>query len=108
LIPEHTYDFISSFFFKIRYNRIADGQTKEEKPKVNNTPRQSYRRCDVTGIEMNKELMWMIALCANVEVAEREGTIAVVEEVVLEIAKVELVVVGAMVRTEMRQAHYYR
>lgn len=50
----------------------------------------------------------MIALCANVEVAEREGTIAMVEEVVLEIAKVELVVVGAMARTEMRQAHYYR
>ena len=38
-----------------------------------------------------------VALSANVEVAERKGTIAVVEEVVLKMAEVDVVVVGLRV-----------
>jgi len=37
----------------------------------------------------------IIALCADVEVAKREGTKVVVEEAVLEIAEVNVVVVGS-------------
>jgi hypothetical protein len=38
-----------------------------------------------------------VALSANVEVAERKGTIVVVEEAVLKMAEVDVVVVGLRV-----------
>ena len=56
-----------------------------------------------------------VALCADVEVAEREGAVAMVEDVVLRMAEVDVVVVrlpcqwscmrtgGAMVMTETRR-----
>ena len=38
-----------------------------------------------------------VALCADVEVAERKGAVAVVEEVVLKMAEVDIVMVGLRV-----------
>ena len=38
-----------------------------------------------------------VALCADVEVAERNGTVAVVKEAVLKMAEVDVVVVGLRV-----------
>ena len=38
-----------------------------------------------------------VALCADVEVAKRKGTVAVVEEAVLKMAEVDIVVVGLRV-----------
>jgi hypothetical protein len=38
-----------------------------------------------------------VALCADVEVAERKGRVAAVEEVVLKMAEVDIVVVGLRV-----------
>ena len=38
-----------------------------------------------------------VALCANVEVAERKGAVAVVEEAMLKMAEVDVVVVGLRV-----------
>jgi len=51
----------------------------------------------VAGEEANESSCKAVALCADVEVAERKGTIAVVEEAVLKMAEVDVVVVGLRV-----------
>jgi hypothetical protein len=48
----------------------------------------------VAGEEANDSSCKAVALCADVEVAKREGAVAVVEEAVLKMAEVDVVVVG--------------
>jgi len=52
----------------------------------------------VAGEEADEFSCKMVALCADVEVAEREGAVAVVEETVLKMAEVDVVVVGLSCR----------
>jgi len=47
----------------------------------------------VAGEEAHESSCKAVALCADVEVAEREGAIAVVEEAILKMAEVDVVVV---------------
>ena len=67
----------------------------------------------MAGEEADESSCKAVALCADVEIAEREGAIAVVEEAVLKMAEVDVVVGlpcrwscrgtrGAMVMTETR------
>ena len=59
----------------------ADGETREEAKA--NIPYSHNSRCgayDVAGEEADESSCKAVALCADVEVAEREGAIAVVEE----------------------------
>ena len=94
----------------------ADGETGEEAEA--NIPCSHNSRCgayDVAGEEADESSCKAVALCADVEVAEREGAIAVVEEAVLKMAEVDVVVVelpcrwsyrrarGAMMMTETRR-----
>jgi hypothetical protein len=44
----------------------------------------------------------MIVLCADVEVAELKGVVAMFNEVVLEVAEVDIVVVGLLCRWNYR------
>jgi len=55
------------------------------------------RRVCCGGEEANESSCKAVALCADVEVAERNGTVAVVEEAVLKMAEVDVVVVGLRV-----------
>jgi hypothetical protein len=48
----------------------------------------------VAGEEADESLCKVVALCADVEVAECEGTVVVVEEAVLKMAEVDVIVVG--------------
>ena len=62
----------------------ADGETGEEAEA--NIPCSHNSRCgayDVAGEEADESSCKAVALCVDVEVAEREGAIAVVEEAVL-------------------------
>ena len=52
----------------------------------------------VAGEEANESSCKGVALCPDVEVAEREGAIAMDEEAVLKMAKVDVVVVDGAVR----------
>ena len=57
----------------------------------------------MAGEEANESSCKAVALCADVEVAEREGAIAVVEEAVLKMAEVDVVVVGLPCRWSYRR-----
>jgi len=48
----------------------------------------------MAGEEADESSCKAVALCADVEVAKRKGVVAVVEEVVLKMAEVDVVVVG--------------
>ena len=78
------------------HNRsVTDGETGEEAEA--NIPCSHNSRCgayDVAGEEADESSCKAVALCADVEVAERERAIAVVEEVVLKMVEVGVVVVG--------------
>ena len=58
----------------------------------------------MAGEEADESSCKAVALCADVEVAEREGAIAVVEEAVLKMAEVDVVVVGLPCRWSCRRA----
>ena len=73
----------------------ADGETGEEAEA--NIPCSHNSRCgayDVAGEEADESSYKAVALCADVEVTKREGAVAVVEEAVLKMAKVNAIVVG--------------
>ena len=57
----------------------------------------------VAGEEADESSCKGVALCPDVEVAEREDAVAVVEEVVLKMAEVDVVVVGC--RVDELQVH---
>ena len=60
------------------------------------SPRSHNSQCAVyavAGEEAHESSCKAVALCADVEVAEREGAIAVVEEAILKMAEVDVVVV---------------
>ena len=83
----------------------ANGETGEEAEA--NIPCSHNSRCgayDVAGEEADESSCKAVALCADVEVAEREGAIAVVEEAVLKMAEVDVVVVGLPCRWSCRRA----
>ena len=52
----------------------------------------------VAGKEADESSCKAVAFCAGVEVAEREGAVAVAEEAVLKMAKIDVVVVGLLCR----------
>ena len=56
----------------------------------------------VAGEEADESSCKAVALCADVEVAEREGAIAVVKEAMLKMAEVDVVVVGLAYRWSCR------
>ena len=65
------------------------------------SPHSHSSRCSayaVAGEEADEFSCKMVALCADVEVAEREGAVAVVEETMLKMAEVDVVVVGLSCR----------
>ena len=73
----------------------VDGETGEEAEA--NIPYSHNSRCgayDVAGEEADESSCKAVAFCADVEVAEREGAIAMVEDAMLNIAEVDVVVVG--------------
>ena len=78
------------------HNRsVTDGETGEEAEA--NIPCSHNSRCgayDVAREEANESSCKVVALCADVEVAEREGAIALVKEAMLKMAEVDVVVVG--------------
>ena len=63
------------------------------------SPRSHNSRCAAYAMagEADQSSCKAVALCADVEVAERKGAVAVVEEVVLKMAEVDVVVVGLCV-----------
>jgi hypothetical protein len=97
-----------------------DGETGEEANKLT-SPRNHNSRCAVyavAGEETDKSSCKAVDLYADVEVAEREGPIVVVEDAVLKMVEDDVGVVGlpcrrsyrrtwgAMVTTEMHQGSH--
>ena len=88
------------FLFTLTFPRSHSGSATygETGEKADNltSPRSHNSQCAVyavAGEEADESSCKAVSLCADVEVAEREGAIAVVEEAILKMAEVDVVVV---------------
>jgi hypothetical protein len=79
--------------------RLEKKLTKPTSPRSHNSQCIVYA---MVGEEADDSSSKAVALCADVEVAEHEGAVAVVEEAMLKMAEVDVVVVGLPCRWSCR------